>query len=369
MDRRFVRQDTIDVFTSAIWTERYYGDSDVQLVVPTSLAMSQTLSTGTLLGSVDSDEVMILETLDYDEKGNLKVTGMSLCQWLNNRFIRTSAAHADRYWNMSGMPPGQTLAYIVDLMCITGPAQNLYPAGTFNAYAFKVPGLALGGYDTSGAPINVAVPFGPVYDALKELATTYQIGMQIYLESVTDTGYVLRFRTYRGLDRTSSQSVNPIVRFSPSMDSLTNIKELDSIANYKTLVYAYAPSNPGELANLPGEDARLSLDGSTVGFDLRALMIFAEDITTDQVGGDAGVLLNLLNSRARDALADHSIVKVVDGEIAPGAQFKYGVDYNLGDIIELQGNSGQLQNARITEFIRSQDSSGERAFPTVAVID
>jgi hypothetical protein len=58
----------------------------------------------------------------------------------------------------------------------------------------------------------------------------------------------------------------------------------------------------------------------------------------------------------------------VDGEIVPESQFHYGVHYGLGDIIEVQGNRGGAEPARITEYIRAQDEGGERAYPTVAII-
>ena len=34
LDRKFLKRDVIDRFHSIIWTERYYGDSEVELVVP-----------------------------------------------------------------------------------------------------------------------------------------------------------------------------------------------------------------------------------------------------------------------------------------------------------------------------------------------
>jgi hypothetical protein len=213
----------------------------------------------------------------------------------------------------------------------------------------------------------VGVPYGPVYDALREIATTYEVGMQITLDSVTDTSFFLGFRSYKGLDRTSGQTANPIVRFSPLMDSFTNIKELQSIAALKTLVYAFAPQNPDGLATTPGISA---LTGPQyTGFDLRALLVFAEDITTDMVGGSSANLLNILNSRAYDGINNNRMVKAVDGEIVPENQFKYGVHYNLGDVIEVQGNSGVVQTSRVIEYIRSQDESGEKAYPTVAMLN
>jgi hypothetical protein len=310
---------------------------------------------------------MILETMNI-EKDKLKFTGISLLPWLNNRFIRTSAAHEDRYWYISGGPAGWVLWDIIYNMCVAGsPYLNgVVNIGVSNPERLVIPGLGLKDYDQSGANISVGVPYGPVYDAMKEIATTYQIGMQITLESATDTSYFLGFRSYKGLDRTSDQTDNSVVRFSPQMDSFTNIKELQSIAAFKTLVYAFAPGNPDLLATTPGVSA---LTGSEyTGFDLRALLIFAEDVTTDMVGGSASNLVNVLNSRAHDALTTHQFIQAVDGEIVPENQFKYGVHYNLGDVIEVQGNSGVIQTARVTEYIRAQDEGGERAYPTVTML-
>lgn len=191
--------------------------------------------------------------------------------------------------------------------------------------------------------------------------------MQITLDAVTDTSYFLGFRSYRGLDRTSDQTVNPIVRFSPGMDSFANIKEIQSIAQLKTEAFTFAPSNPGGLATTPGM-AKLSGDQYT-GFDLRAMMVFAEDITTDQVGADPAVLLDILNSRSQDAITTNRFVQAVDGEIVPESQFKYGVHYNLGDLIEVQGNSGAVNPARVIEFIRAKDSTGTKEYPTVSIIN
>jgi len=372
LNRKFLRQDIIDGFNSVIWTERYYGDSEVELVVPATTEMIQKLVPGTFLSLDGSDEVMILETYNI-EAGNLKVTGLSLLPWLNNRFIRTSPKHDDQYWYISGMPPGQVLWYIVNNMCVAGSPYltGSINTGIANPQQLAIPGLILKDFDKAGGNISVGVPYGPIYDALREIATTYEVGMQITLESASDTAYTLAFRTYRGLDRTSGQTLYPPVRFSPQLDSLTDIKELQSIAALKTLVYAFASNNPVDandvpLATAPGVSA---LSGTQyTGFDLRALLVFSSDITTDMVGGSAANLLAVLNSRAKDELNNNRFEKAVDGEIVPENQFKYGIHYNLGDVIEVQGNSEIISTSRVTEYIRSQDEAGERVYPTVAML-
>jgi Siphovirus ReqiPepy6 Gp37-like protein len=373
LDRSFHKQDEIDGFNSVIWTERYYGDSEVELVVPATSEMIKKLPEGTFLGLPESDEVMILETALIEE-GKLKLTGMSLLPWLNNRFVRTSAKHEDQTWALSGGPPGWTVWAILWNMCHRDSPYlqvGSVAMGIPNPERFIIPGLNLRDYDKSGDNISVGVPFGPVYDAMREIATTYRIGMQITLDSVTDTSYSLGFRSYKGLDRTSAQNVNSVIRFSPQMDSLTDIKELRSIAALKTVVYAFASSLDTALKPLATTPGISSMTGPQyTGFDLRALQIFAGDIKSDSSNTiDAAKLLNILNSRAYDARTQNRVIKTVDGEIVPTNQFKYGVHYNLGDVIEVQGLSEIVQTSRVVEYIRAQDEAGERAYPTVAMLD
>lgn len=373
LNRGFIRQNVIDQFNSLIWTERYYGDSEVELVVPATREMYQKLPVGTFLSIDESDEVMILETVSIEE-GKLKITGISLLPWMDNRFVRTSSNHEDQYWYIENQVPGQVLWTILHHMCV---ADSPYLNGTINTgisnpQSLAIPGLVLNAYDKSGSAIKMAIPYKEVYAAMKEIATTYEIGMQIILNAVSDTSYSLGFRSYKGLDRSSAQSALPVVRFSPQMDSFTNIKELQSIKEFKTIVYSFATGlNPGEgdpiLTTVPG---KASVTGTQyTGFDLRAEQLLVSDITTDLVAGDKNKVVDMLNSRAKDELIKNHFIKTVDGEIVPESQFQYGSHYNLGDIIEVEGNTGVVQSARITEYIRSQDESGEKAYPTVSIIE
>lgn len=359
LTRDFKRDQVIDAFDSFIWTERYYGDSEIEIVAPATSANIALLSEGKFVELDGASEIMILETHNVSKEGKLKVTGISLLKWLNSRPIRQTAAHEDRYWNLEGFTAGQTLWKVLNDTNVSTPFGVLTPAN------WQIPNVILDSEDGSGSTISVAVPYGPLFDALYQIATTYNVGMTLYLQR-SGSSWNLLFRSYTGTDRTSDQSAVPAVRFSQEMDSLTDVEELRSISNYATDVYSYVPSNPGGLASVPGV--------ATVGsagmnpFDIRVVMIFAEDITTDLVGTDPVVMQNLLNQRAEAALAAHSYFVAVDGEIVPTTEFKYGRDYGLGDIVEFVGYSGIIQSARITEYIRSHDETGEKAYPTVTAI-
>lgn len=377
LNRSFIKQYAIDQFKSLIWTERYMGDSEVELVVPATIEMFQKLPVGGFFSIDSSDEVMILETMSI-ENNEMKFKGISLLPWMDNRFIRTSPKHEDQYWYISNQKPGQILWTIIYDMCCNGSPylkaviDPLKDMGISHPEKFIIPGLTLKSYDTTLTSVpEVAVPFGPVYQAMKEIATTYELGMQITLEWNSDGSYWLGFRSYMGLDRTSAQTINTQVRFSPQMDSFTDIKELQSIEKFKTIAYTFATGlKPDEgmpaLTTVPGVSA---VPGTYTGFDLRALQVFSTDITTDMVAGSQSTVVNMLNSRAQDEIVKNKFIKSVDGEIVPESQFKYGVHYNLGDIIEVQGNTGVIQPARITEYIKSQDQTGEKAYPTVSIIE
>ena len=376
LGRDYLKKDVIDRFHSVIWTERYYGDSEVELVVPETAEMISKIPIGSFIGLDGSDEIMILESMNSEGDHKMKFSGIGILPWLNNRFVRTSALHQDRYWYIDGSTPGFILwAIVYNMCCVGSPYLNgTNPINITNPERLAIPGLGLDDYDTSGDPVKVGVPYGPVYSALRDIATTYEIGIQIKYDP--NGPNPLAFRSYKGIDRTSEQTVNQTVRFSPQMDSLTNIKELQSIAALKTLVYAFAPGlNPAEGADPPEPELRTTPGVSALtgtqytGFDLRALQVFADDITTDQVGGSSTVLLDILNSRAHDELTNNHFVKTVDGQIVPENQFQYGIHYNLGDIVEVEGNTGTIQDARVTEYIRSQDSSGEKSYPTLSAME
>lgn len=365
LNRKFLRQDTVDVFHSLIWTERYYGDSDIELVVPKTPEMLGKLAPGTFVGIIGSNEVMILETMNIEEE-KIKFVGISLLPWLNNRFIRATAAHKDKsfVWPVAAVP-GKILADIVlNWCCQGGQYMSGNAMGIPNPEQLIIPGLRIADYDKSGTAITPPINYGPVYDILREVATPYRIGMQIILESASDTSYSLGFRSYKGLDRTSGQTVNAPVRFSPEMDSLTGIKELQSIAALKTLVYSFASGYPdaGPFPATPGIANRTGMQYT--GFDLRALQDFDDELTTKLA--DAAALLAALNTRAADSLSNNALIQAVDGEIVPENQYQYGRDYNLGDIIEIQGNSDVISTSRVTEYIRTQDEAGERSYPTIA---
>lgn len=379
LDGNFLQTDVIDKFVSGIWTERFTKTGDFNLVVPLTDKNRLMLTEGSLLQVNDSDEVGLIDSA-LIEDGQLKLTGNMITEFLNERFIHTSPLHTDKQLTMDAPSPAAGLTRLVKNVVVEGGSYtSQQPMSGFDAQHQVIPNLTVLSADPVYPPnsrhilslpstfTQLSIPYGPLYDALAQIADTYQVGFKMCLEHADNTGYSLMFKTWLGKDRTSGQSENKVVQFSPSTDSLTGLKELRSMASYKTVAYAWASTDPNNLAAAAGFAEAYPGAAAEVGFARRNLMVDVSDI--DDKITDAAAFLSVLNQRAKDALANNNYTKMVDGQIVPQPGLEYGKDYGLGDIIELEGITGITQEARITEYIRSQDSTGEKSYPTVSVIE
>lgn len=428
MNANFVADDVVDEFISAIWTERYAAAGELQLVTAPTPTLIDKLAEGTFVGLRGSTEIMRIHTQSI-EKHTLTIVGSSLVQFFDERLFwnknpASSPAAEERVKDLEKTGKvGKIISDAVDAMVInTVPFSGTgFTEANLQWEADEIPFLELGDIDLSGADEKVTITVGPLYTAIQQVAAKFGVGFQLYLEYGTLEGYLLKFRTYRGQNRTTVNSnktgtgtfpnnvTDPpadvswgkqLVRLVPDMDSLSDVKEIRSIAFHKNVAYVYYK---GKISVHYEDPAAIP-----TGWDRRVLMVNAEGEppmrkphapmrplgmfggSSGGAGGggsSGGAMVGWVNSRfantgytdsaeilafreqqAKDALANHNYVKAVDGQTSPHNDYKFGKDYGLGDLIELQGLTGTLSKARVTEYIRSQDRTGEREYPTISVI-
>lgn len=413
LDSEFLAQQSVDDFVSAIWTERYTTAGDTQLVLPATAKNMVMLSEGTYLGLRGSREVCQIETQEIEE-GLLKVTGPMLDRAiLEQRWIWEANPEYDITIDEEGeepdpptarvaditsktRKPGELISYLVDRFAANpmgySPFPSPYTLASLDWANEGIDDLSLGSIDTTGAVVQITVPLGPLYQAIERVAQEHGVGMSLYLESADPIdGYLLKFRTYRGLDRTSDQEFRPVVRLSPNEESISKIKEVRSRALYKNVCYVYyngviskhlaEPSLPEPIGlerrvlitDAEGEPPGRKVAGSTTTtpgtYTMYGYRPGISTYTPPHTIVDPVDLANFRAQNARDALANHNYIRAVDGETSPISDYIFGVDYGLGDLIELEGLTGTIAKARITEYIRSQDQSGERSYPTISVVN
>lgn len=362
MDRSYNQIDVIDEFNSGIWTERYYGDSEAVIVVPATPEMFSHFPTGRFLGERGAKEVLMIDTVESKE-GNLTVSCSSTLSFMNNRFVRSEAVPQLKSWLFAdNEAPGEALWLMLYLMTVGGfffdvAGDDLFP----NRHVLKLPITKKSTYLGGGNPW-IVVAFEPLYDAMRKVAETYEIGMRLTLEGAAG----MQFESYVGVDRSSSQSVNPLIQFSEDMDSLVNSSEIYSIKDTKTHVWTFAPAQETIFVV-----TALNTTGPVEAnpWDVRAKENMAEDITSDSFTGDAAKLASVLSQRGQAELKLHRFARIVDGEIPPNLPYKYGTDYSLGDSVDMKGKTGIVNKCRVVEHIRAQDDKGFQEYPTLELID
>lgn len=355
------RQPTklVQEYDSLIWTERYNTTGDFQLVSGLPSHHMQLLPEGTLLTLRESNQVMIVETHRIDRKKNqpvtLTITGRSFESIMDRRIAIKEVVSGNQEWSVIAKTPSDIAYYIMNYICVMGAVDVLdkfpsdlvqfvtppdYLTGTGPNRSFSIPkGNLLSAVlqfiqaefrtDPSTVPITPkVVPHG--IRSVRPDPTATAIGIEIY------TGQDLRDTLY--------------------FDATRQLLDDGS--------YLFSKVNSANVAYNIGVNAAQTLYNSSStpsGIDRRVMLV---DSTTSNVSAPS-----ILTELGKMALYESKETALFDGSInADISPYLYGLDYNLGDIVKLVGDYGLSQSARVTEYIRSEDSTGNKSYPTLFTI-
>lgn len=355
LDALYRRIQVVDQFESLIWTERYAAWGDFQMDIHSNSSFRRLLTAGTKLAINDSYRVMEVETIeDKDESGEklLVVKGRSMEKILEDRVARPSTANLTTMpkWTETGLPADIARKLFHDI-CVLGvlDSSDVIPG--------VIEGSSLFPEDTIAEPsTTVVVEMDPdtLYKVLTDLCDIYDLGFRLVRDPNTAQFY---FDIYSGSDRTTSQTTLEPVIFSPDLDNLQNPSELTSIAGTKNVAYVISPVG-FEIVYPDDIDP-----ASVTGLERRVLYVKADDITDT----DAAVASARMIQKGKDELSKNRSFSAFDGEINQNSQYKYGRNYNLGDLIEQRNTDGVTNVMRITEQIFVSDKEGERSYPTLSI--
>lgn len=353
LDPLLRRIAVIDQFESLIWTERFAAFGDFQMDIESTAAFRTLLSKGTLLAMNESYRVMMVETIEdetnSDGRRMLSVKGRSIEALLLDRVAKesTSDLTTSPKWTITDEPADVARKIFHDI-CVTGVLDAADVIPFINEGTFLPP-------DTVAEPIDpITVELDPttVYDAIEDVCNVWSMGFRLLRNFDASE---LWFDIYMGSDRTASQTTLPPVIFTPSLDNLQDIKELTTIDKAKNVAYVYSPA--GFLKVYAA-----GVDVDVEGFERHVLVVNATDVTSETTDIPGALL-----QKGMEELARNRVSQSLDGEIAQNSQYKYGVHYNLGDIVEMRTTDGVTNNMRVTEQIFVSDREGERAYPTLAL--
>lgn len=356
LDEQLRPRTPVEGYISLIWTERYQAYGDFELEVTDTNPAARLLTRGDLLSLGVSDRVMVINTVerDMDSDGSVKIkfSGASLEQLLDDRPAARNWINADGLaWSFTDRFPQDIMVELFNTVCRT-PA--LDPADKF-------PYLVTGTMTPGGSlamptePLTITLEAGSLYSHLETIAKRFNLGFRVVRKDNIGAPASIYFEVYVGDDRTSSQSDRNAVIFAPNLENLLNTTQLTSDAGAKNIAYVFAKNGAGIVY-----DAGVS--PSISGLDRRVLLVNASDIQS------TGTTMDLeIQRRGLAELAKYRTIHAFDGEIPQNGAYIYGVDYRLGDLVELRDETGYASEMLVTEQIFVDDGEGERAYPTLVL--
>lgn len=351
----------VDRYKSAIWTDRYREAGDFELLLPCDGYLAdqlQYLQPDYYLvqngGPELEDRAMIIEgfltTTDVSDGSSIKVTGSSLESILKRRII----------W---------------DTTILTGSLQD--GIETLINNAIISPSLSdrkidnfifVKSTDKAITDLTVDTQYDShdnLYDAITALCEEKDIGFKVTLNRDTNQ---FEFRLYKGTDRSYDQIENPYVVFSPSYDNISNTSYLENKADYKNVCFVSGEDSESQETQ-HGKPILTKVIGSASGLGRRETYTDAGSLTLDDENHPHGKLTEaekqaILEQKANEALTEALYVKSMEGEVDPYSMFTYGVDFGMGDKVQIENEYGIRGTSTISEYIMSDDEGGYTAYPT-----
>lgn len=331
----------LDYYESLLWTDRYYEAGDFEIYTPLDYNLLNYLQEGYYLQIAESEHTMIIEgveiTNDVEGGRHMVITGRSLESILDRRIIWPE-------YEVKGKPKIYSVINTWLSNNITNPVSGY---GT-NYKNRKIDNFE---YVTSYTDTRITSPSmtyakytgSNLYESINTLCKDNEIGFKITL---TDENK-FKFQFYVGEDRSYDQTDNPAIVFSEYFDNISSTDYIHNIQPYKSTLVLTNNSQVKHFGTKKAGLNRRELYSSVSG---------SNDSDVDW------------NYEAKQAFMDNCPTHEITGEVdTMNAQFVYGIDYFLGDIVSIE-NEFITGDARITEYTINITESGRNCYPTLEFV-
>ena len=339
MDEDFETLDVIDYASSVIWTKRYMAAGDFEITVPACKQTVWLLQENRFLYRHDDDAIMIIKKIqaqtDIENGDKLIVSGPSVESVLGRRII----------WEQTNLN-GTVASGITQLL--NENAINPEMASR------KIDYLKIGSMCAKSSQLSLVkqITGDPLDAAISGICQTYSLGYRM-----TRSDKNLAFDIYSGADRSYAQMENPHVVFSEEFGNLLTSNYTKDSTNYKNTAMV---AGEGE-----GKARKKAIVGNeNAGWDRYEVFVDKLGISSNDGEISDDEYTNQLTEAGNEQLAEYQITESFESNVDPAINYTYGVDYFLGDIVQIETVYGMQIRARITEIIESEDENGYTCIPT-----
>jgi hypothetical protein len=364
-------------YTSLIWSENFFEPSTFELESPAVNHIQQALPIGSLVTLRQSREIMIVEThiLETDEEDNdiAKISGRSLTSYTKHRTIGGQRGVKYQAMNSSNLGSGiimlansfvntQAVDFTTGLAATYKNPKDAIP----NAVITDSTGELYSG--TAGASQQRWLEPGTLDEPLRNFFLERPYGLRIlrpktstFKVTVTQSGISsvvwtddipqLCFDVFKGIDRSTEQSLVAPVIFDATADDLISPNVVRSQAGLKTEIHIAL-----------NDKVLFARSSDLSGLDRRVMFLDGGD---PESGYDATAWDAYNVKLAEDLLEANKTTTLVDGEVSPQTKLRFGTDYFLGDYVAVRGNYGAVSKALVSEYIYAYGENGYVNYPVL----
>lgn len=349
--------EIINGLTRKMWIERYREGGEFTLNAPADAGVREKLPIGSIISHLDTSEIMIVENHAIsDNKGQeprLEITGRGFETILEQRVVGLNK----NYPTVSAPAPysligDNTWDHAVLLIKDHILAANLIDDNNALDYVSvlsQVTGVIEGGVDR-------VIQYGVLYKAVLDLLAISNLGMKVVRPGpltpveipATNIALIIHVGTNRAGEVLYSYDTGEI----ESADYLWSNKKLKNAAM------------------VSGKWVEMVVVPAAVKYARRWMFVNASDVDghleAAPTGGALTAIISDMNQRGLQELSAQKDIALTKAEISKNmTKAVYRRDFDVGDIITVQGDYNETTSMRISEFVEIEDETGSVGYPTL----
>jgi hypothetical protein len=339
---------------SIMWTERYRDSGEFEIVGQLSSGLREFLPIGTLLSHADTLEVMFVDNHEIDEDENedpiIKITGRSLEAYLENRIVGTNLIRGSSLIREYSLAATYTWNQIVTLI-----NDHINNATYVDDHLENIVATSIV-TGTGVSEIRVIKP-DDLYKTVSNLLDIDDLGIKI-----------IRRNTFNAPNGSATQTIFCIHK---GTDRSNNVIFSWKARDVDKIEYLWSDKKLKTSAMIIGRYVNTFVDTGGTKYNRKTMIVNADDIDGALTAPPAGAALtdvvNKMKVRGSQALSSQNRITITRADISNISKYQYRVDFNVGDLVTLDGNFGQIAIMRVVEYVEIQDENGETGHPTFSV--
>lgn len=339
--------------TSIRWSERFRDPGDFEIAAPMSSGLMSFLPEGSFISHTDTMEVMVVENHQITETGKedpiVRVTGRSAEVILDNRIVGTDLARTETTITPYIIGSRETWLQARDM--INSHIQT--PAGANDKIEWFVASHNCTG---SATQEEREIDRGGLYSKAIEILTVDDLGIR-----------TIRRNPFGA----EGSPTNTIIQIHKGVDRAAQVIFSWKGGDLESADYLFSGKAIKNSAMVVGKFFWVMVDLGPTKYDRRTMIVEAEDIDgyLDNIPSSTTItaLKARMTTRGKQALKKQQRIQVTRADISNLSDYKYRRDYNVGDLVTVDGNFGRIQKMRVSEFVEIEDENGFSGHPTLTL--